>query len=92
MTDTLGTQTVEERLGCLQELTKFTENCQKQLNDILETLGWSPEYDVSAQVAARQILMYLICYSLHSAYNTYSCIILCEIAGCVNALYYLLKQ
>ncbi|XP_056457262.1 U11/U12 small nuclear ribonucleoprotein 48 kDa protein-like [Gadus chalcogrammus] len=49
MTDTLGTQTVEERLGCLQELTKFTENCQKQLNDILETLGWSPEYDGSAQ-------------------------------------------
>ena len=66
MTDTLGTQTVDERLGYLQELTKFTENCQKQLNDILETLGWSPEYDGSPQVAARPIFMYLICYSLQS--------------------------
>lgn len=51
MTDALGTQTVEERLSRLQELTEFTENCQKQLNDIFETLGWSPEYKGSVQVA-----------------------------------------
>ncbi|KAK0141066.1 U11/U12 small nuclear ribonucleoprotein [Merluccius polli] len=49
MADALETQTVEERLVRLQELTEFTENCQKQLNDIFETLGWSPEYKGSAQ-------------------------------------------
>lgn len=51
MTDALGTQTAGERLGRLQELTEFTENCQKQLDDIFETLGWSPEQKGSAQVA-----------------------------------------
>ncbi|XP_019961335.1 U11/U12 small nuclear ribonucleoprotein 48 kDa protein [Paralichthys olivaceus] len=35
-------QTVQDRLDRLRELEEFTENCKKQLNDIFETLGWSP--------------------------------------------------
>jgi len=51
MTDALGTQAAGERLGRLQELTEFTEICQKQLVYIFGTLGWSPEHKGSAQVA-----------------------------------------
>uniref|UniRef100_UPI0037E733EA U11/U12 small nuclear ribonucleoprotein 48 kDa protein n=1 Tax=Semicossyphus pulcher TaxID=241346 RepID=UPI0037E733EA len=44
MSDSLQTQTIEDRLNCLQELTEFTENCRKQLDDIFESLGWSQDY------------------------------------------------
>ncbi|KAG7214246.1 hypothetical protein INR49_023222 [Caranx melampygus] len=40
--------TTEGRLEFLKELTEFTENCRKQLNEIYETLGWSPEYKQEA--------------------------------------------
>lgn len=44
MSDSLETKTLQDRLDRLQELTEFTENCKKQLNDIFESLGWSPDY------------------------------------------------
>lgn len=44
MSDSVETQTVQERLDCLKELEEFTENCRKQLNGIFETLGWSQDY------------------------------------------------
>lgn len=34
---------LQDRLGRLQELTEFTVECQKQLNEVFETLGWSRE-------------------------------------------------
>ncbi|TDH11278.1 hypothetical protein EPR50_G00059170 [Perca flavescens] len=52
MSDSLKTQTLQDRLDRLQELTEFTENCKKQLNDIFETLGWS--LDDSNQEAMEQ--------------------------------------
>lgn len=45
MSDSLETQTLQDRLDRLRELTEFTENCKKQLHDIFETLGWSWEYN-----------------------------------------------
>lgn len=50
MTECLETNPPQERLERLQELTEFTENCKKQINDIFQTLGWSPEYEDSEQV------------------------------------------
>ncbi|XP_035529033.1 U11/U12 small nuclear ribonucleoprotein 48 kDa protein [Morone saxatilis] len=47
MSEVLGTQTVEDRLERLKELTEFTENCKKQLDEIFTTLGWSPDYNDS---------------------------------------------
>ncbi|XP_040900542.1 U11/U12 small nuclear ribonucleoprotein 48 kDa protein [Toxotes jaculatrix] len=44
MSDSLKTESLQDRLDRLQELTEFTENCRKQLNDIFETLGWSLDY------------------------------------------------
>lgn len=41
MSGLLDPQTVQERLERVQELSEFTENCKKQLEDIFETLGWS---------------------------------------------------
>ncbi|XP_060905529.1 U11/U12 small nuclear ribonucleoprotein 48 kDa protein [Labrus mixtus] len=49
MSDSLPTQTLQERLDRLQELTEFTENCRKQLNDIFETLGWSMDHKESKE-------------------------------------------
>ncbi|KAM4601442.1 U11/U12 small nuclear ribonucleoprotein 48 kDa protein [Polymixia lowei] len=49
MTESLETQTIQDRLKRLQELTEFTENCKKQLDDIFETLGWSQDYKGSNQ-------------------------------------------
>ncbi|XP_075937309.1 U11/U12 small nuclear ribonucleoprotein 48 kDa protein [Anarhichas minor] len=48
MSDSLETQTLQDRLDRLQELTDFTENCKKQLNDVFETLGWSKDYNQDA--------------------------------------------
>ncbi|GAA6217172.1 U11/U12 small nuclear ribonucleoprotein 48 kDa protein [Lates japonicus] len=48
MSDSLETKTLQDRLDRLQELTEFTENCKKQLNDIFESLGWSPDYKQEA--------------------------------------------
>ncbi|XP_047212393.1 U11/U12 small nuclear ribonucleoprotein 48 kDa protein [Girardinichthys multiradiatus] len=45
MSDSVGPETLQDRLDRLQELTEFTEKCKKQLNEIFETLGWSQEYD-----------------------------------------------
>ncbi|XP_034409131.1 U11/U12 small nuclear ribonucleoprotein 48 kDa protein isoform X1 [Cyclopterus lumpus] len=36
---------VPERLQRLKELTEFTENCKKQLDDMFEELGWSKDYN-----------------------------------------------
>lgn len=44
MLESLQTQSVQERLDRLRELTEFTENCKKQLNEIFEALGWSLDY------------------------------------------------
>ncbi|KAM6935307.1 U11/U12 small nuclear ribonucleoprotein 48 kDa protein [Lycodopsis pacificus] len=48
MSDSLETQTLQDRLDRLQELTDFTENCKKQLNDVFEALGWSKDYNQDA--------------------------------------------
>lgn len=44
MSDSLETRTLQDRLDRLQELTEFTENCKKRLDDMFETLGWSRDY------------------------------------------------
>ncbi|XP_070768265.1 U11/U12 small nuclear ribonucleoprotein 48 kDa protein [Enoplosus armatus] len=44
MSDSVETQTLQDRLDRLRELTEFTENCKKQLDGIFETLGWSLDY------------------------------------------------
>ncbi|XP_068586001.1 U11/U12 small nuclear ribonucleoprotein 48 kDa protein [Cebidichthys violaceus] len=54
MSDSLETQTLQDRLDRLQELTDFTENCKKQLNDVFETLGWSKDYKDYNQDAMEQ--------------------------------------
>ncbi|XP_076592687.1 U11/U12 small nuclear ribonucleoprotein 48 kDa protein [Chaetodon auriga] len=54
MSDSSKTETVKDRLDRLQELTEFTENCKKQLDDIFETLGWSRDYKGSSQEAMEQ--------------------------------------
>lgn len=35
-------------MQCLQELTDFTENCQAELKDLFEALGWKQELDTHA--------------------------------------------
>lgn len=42
-------ETLQDRLDRLKELTDFTEKCKQHLQDIFETLGWSPD-DVPNQV------------------------------------------
>lgn len=44
MSDSSQTEDVQDRVDRLQELTAFTEKCNKQLNEIFETLGWSRDY------------------------------------------------
>ncbi|KAG7454896.1 hypothetical protein JOB18_041198 [Solea senegalensis] len=44
MSHAADTFPLHERHQRLRELTEFTENCRKQINDIYETLGWSPDY------------------------------------------------
>lgn len=46
--------TAEERRGLLEELRLFSEKCEKQLEDIVESLGWSPEHKGAAQEAMVQ--------------------------------------
>ncbi|XP_077430900.1 U11/U12 small nuclear ribonucleoprotein 48 kDa protein [Vanacampus margaritifer] len=45
MSDSLKFATPRERMERLQELVEFTEHCQKQIQDMYDTLGWSPDYD-----------------------------------------------
>lgn len=54
MSDSLGTETLQDRLDRLRELTEFTESCKKQLDDIFETLGWSLDYKDYKQEAMEQ--------------------------------------
>ncbi|XP_047453738.1 U11/U12 small nuclear ribonucleoprotein 48 kDa protein [Mugil cephalus] len=49
MSDSSQIQTVQERLDRIQELLEFTENYKKQLHDIFETLGWSPDYKLNQE-------------------------------------------
>lgn len=51
MSDSLQTETLQDRLDRVQELTEFTEKCKKQLDDIFETLGWSWDYEDSDKVS-----------------------------------------
>ncbi|XP_028281298.1 U11/U12 small nuclear ribonucleoprotein 48 kDa protein [Parambassis ranga] len=44
MSDSLPTETVQDRQDRLQELIEFTENYKKRLEDIFESLGWSWDY------------------------------------------------
>ncbi|XP_068179127.1 U11/U12 small nuclear ribonucleoprotein 48 kDa protein isoform X1 [Antennarius striatus] len=54
MSDLLQTKTLQDRLERLQELTEFTERCNKQLDDMFESLGWSRDYKGSNQEAMEQ--------------------------------------
>ncbi|XP_045064330.1 U11/U12 small nuclear ribonucleoprotein 48 kDa protein [Coregonus clupeaformis] len=45
MCDSPENQTLQARLRSLEELTEFTENCHRQLNELLETLGWRQDLD-----------------------------------------------
>ncbi|XP_028327120.1 U11/U12 small nuclear ribonucleoprotein 48 kDa protein [Gouania willdenowi] len=42
--DSCPPMTLQERLDFIHELSEFTENYQKQLDDIMQTMGWSAEY------------------------------------------------
>lgn len=50
MSDSLQSQTLQDRLDRVRELTEFTEKCQQQLRDIFKALGWSEDYKTSKQV------------------------------------------
>lgn len=50
MSDSSQTESVQDRLDRIQELSEFTETCKKQLNEIFETLGWSRDYNGFSQV------------------------------------------
>lgn len=54
MSESVEPQTLQDRLDHLQELTEFTERCKKQLHDIFETLGWSPDYKDPSQEPMEQ--------------------------------------
>ncbi|KAM8870334.1 U11/U12 small nuclear ribonucleoprotein 48 kDa protein [Spinachia spinachia] len=54
MSEPSVTTTLQERLDRLRELTEFTENCKKQLDDVFETLGWSKNYRDHSQDAMEQ--------------------------------------
>ncbi|XP_037309989.1 U11/U12 small nuclear ribonucleoprotein 48 kDa protein [Pungitius pungitius] len=54
MSEPLVTTTLQDRLDRLRELTEFTEDCKKQLNDVFETLGWSKDYKDYSQDAMEQ--------------------------------------
>lgn len=43
MSDPVRSKDLQDRLDRLQELKEFTVKCQKQLNEVFETLGWSHE-------------------------------------------------
>ncbi|KAM9852628.1 U11/U12 small nuclear ribonucleoprotein 48 kDa protein [Aulostomus maculatus] len=45
METSLNSETVQERMERLRELTEFTETCQKQLENLYLRLGWSPDYE-----------------------------------------------
>lgn len=51
MSESLKTESLQDRLDCLQELTEFTEKCRKRLNDIFDTLGWSWNYEDANKVS-----------------------------------------
>ncbi|XP_062320953.1 U11/U12 small nuclear ribonucleoprotein 48 kDa protein [Osmerus eperlanus] len=41
--EVLEMQKCQDRLRCLKELTEFTANCKNQLDELIETLGWTRE-------------------------------------------------
>ncbi|CAG04553.1 unnamed protein product [Tetraodon nigroviridis] len=54
MSGSLETESLQDRLDCLQDLTEFTEKCRKRLNDIFDTLGWSWNYEDANQEPLEQ--------------------------------------
>lgn len=66
MSGLLDPQTVQERLERVQELSEFTENCKKQLEDIFETLGWSWDETesklVTATVCEANVELFIFCF------------------------------
>lgn len=42
--DTTSTDTVQDRLDRVQELSQFTERCTKQLEKLIHRLGLSADY------------------------------------------------
>lgn len=47
MSDTLNrelSETVQDRLQALQELTEFTEHCETKLKELFDSLGWDQEW------------------------------------------------
>lgn len=51
MSESLKTESVQDRLDRIQELTEFTEKCRKRLNDVFDTLGWSWNYEDANKVS-----------------------------------------
>ncbi|XP_061631291.1 U11/U12 small nuclear ribonucleoprotein 48 kDa protein isoform X2 [Phyllopteryx taeniolatus] len=45
MSDSLENTNLRERMERLQKLVEFSEHCQKQIQDMYDALGWSPDYD-----------------------------------------------
>ncbi|XP_077382442.1 U11/U12 small nuclear ribonucleoprotein 48 kDa protein isoform X2 [Festucalex cinctus] len=45
MSDSLKVTALRERMERLQELVEFTEHCQKQIQDMYDSLGWSQDDD-----------------------------------------------
>ncbi|XP_019719411.1 U11/U12 small nuclear ribonucleoprotein 48 kDa protein isoform X1 [Hippocampus comes] len=43
MSESLKITTMRERMDRLQELVEFTKNCQKQIQDMYDALGWSQD-------------------------------------------------
>ncbi|XP_062848163.1 U11/U12 small nuclear ribonucleoprotein 48 kDa protein [Trichomycterus rosablanca] len=49
---------VQDRLQNVQELSEFTEKCRKQLNEVLEELGWSPDWQPQSSQEAMEVCPY----------------------------------
>lgn len=61
MSDNLNkelSETVQDRLQALQELTEFTENCEAKLKALFESLGWDQEWSENISKVTRDLFCF----------------------------------
>lgn len=64
MSETLNgdsSETLRARQQTLQELTEFTENCQTQLKELFDSLGWDQEWNENISKVTDLVLTGLAC-------------------------------
>ncbi|KAL0984851.1 hypothetical protein UPYG_G00149160 [Umbra pygmaea] len=98
MCDSPEKQTLQARLQSLEELTEFTENCQRQLNELFETLGWRQDmasngsnretmevcpYDPNHRVPSRSMERHQVsCYLTQMGYSHEEQAAMCDPSVC----------